>query len=226
MRIALMVITDGRAWCLKRTLASFDNMVDGPVVDRLIVDDSLDPAYAAWLDETYPAYRRMHHAGRRRGFCGAIQSGWSAIPSEVDFLVHLEDDFVFECPVDLSAMAHVLATHPELVQLVLKRQAWNDQEKAAGGIVEQWPDEYVDRRDAGPHDVPLHWLEHRLFFSTNPTIYRRSLLDLGWPGPPACEGEFTRRVLEDPAARFAFWGKRDDPPWVTHIGLERAGSGY
>jgi hypothetical protein len=223
----LMVITDGRKECLKETIKSADEHLQGLFTQRLMVNDCLDPEYRQWLGEEFYDFEIIHHT-EKRGFCGSIVTGWRAtrIPptgtARADYIFHLEDDFTFNRPVDLTAMAAVLAGHPYLAQLVLKRQPWNDEEKAAGGIVEQWPNEY--REMNSPHGS---WLEHRLFFSTNPCMYPISLIEKHkWPMVPRCEGEFTKELLMDPDLRFAFWGRREDEPWVHHIGDQRVGTGY
>ena len=69
------------------------------------------------------------------------------------------------------------------------------------------------------------FLEHDLFFTTNPSLYRRSLLDNQWPEGPQSEGRFTG-WMRDLGYRFAYLGEGSDPPWVHHIGDERAGKDY
>ncbi len=126
-------------------------------------------------------------------------------------------------------MTYVLRRHPHLAQLALRRQPWNDEERAAGGIVEQHPDDFVEV-DGGHGSV---WLEHRRFLTTNPCLYRRELMDVDWPEGPNSEGMFTHRLLERgfsgaPASqlRFGYWGSRDSGEAVEHIGHVRAGTGY
>lgn len=216
-----MVLTDGRRGCLEQTMASFLTSVTGPVGAVLIVNDSLDPGYAEFLQEVYGAAARIVSRDEKLGFCGAVQLGWSELPEGTEMVFHLEDDFTFNRPLDLLPMAEALRAHPRLVQLALRRQPWSEEERLAGGVVEVWPEEYESHWWEG-HE----WLEHRLFFTTNPSLYRVELTHAGWPDPPACEAAFTGRVLEDPGARFAYWGTRFSGPWVHHIGDERAGGGY
>lgn len=223
MSIALLVITDGRRDCLGRTLGSARTNLHGPITRRVIIDDSADPDYAAHLDRTFGARFEIVHHDQRRGFGGAIQSGWDHLADGPEpWVFHLEDDFTFNRHVDLAALARVLATHPHLVQLALRRQPVNDLEAAAGGVVEMWPDSYEDNDDG----QGAHWLEHRLFFTTNPSLYRRTLTDRGWPSGDGSERAFTDQVLADDRARFAFWGRRTDQPWVHHHGDRRSGTGY
>ena len=100
-------------------------------------------------------------------------------------------------------MARVLASEPYLAQMALRRQPWNAEERAAGGIVEQHPEDFYDRW-TGQHE----WLEHRRFFTTNPCLYRRQLLEHGWPEGTESEGHFSIQ-LRDLGYSFGYWGARD-----------------
>ncbi len=227
MRVTVLVITDGRKECLMQTMRAMYQNLHGPVDEVIIVDDSGDRVYGSWLDAMYEDRAAIVHHETRRGFGGAIRSGWATVVG-ADWVFHLEDDFVLSRPVPLMKMIATLAGNPHLVQMALRRQPVNAEEIAAGGVIERWPAEYVERTD-----TKGSWLEHRLFFTTNPSLYRYSLTALGWPEEARSEAAFTQRLLRegvkgtDPAdLRFAFWGRRADPPWVEHIGVERVGSGY
>lgn len=222
--IVLLVITDGRRDCIAKTIPSALDNLQGPITRRVLYDDSGDPDHCAWLEATFPSFDLIWHPDGRQGFGGAIRTAWFQLAhGPQQYVFHLEDDFTFNRPVDLTAMADVLDHRPELVQLALRRQPWNDHERLAGGIVEQHPDAYKDRHDASGH----HWLAHRLFFTTNPSLYRRALCSTPWPDGADSEGRFTHQLLQaDESARFAFWGDRDSGEAVEHIGRERVGTGY
>lgn len=199
-KVAFLLISDGRHDYRERTLESAKRAMPEP--DWMIeIDDS----------------------SHELGFAGAIQAGWDRIIAETDadYVFHCEGDFTFNRPVPLHRMIGVLERHRHLAQLVLKRQPWNHAERAAGGIVEQHPDDYTQRTDQG--DI---WTEHRRFWSTNPCVYPVGFCYQGWPQEPQSEGMFTHRLLADPDLRFAFWGAKYDQPMVEHIGHERAGHGY
>lgn len=228
--IALLVLADGREEYLAQTIASARVNLAGPISERWLYAETGDDAYRARLAEAYPEFIRIGEPGPKRGFSGAIQDAWRIMRerSAAEYVLHLEQDFTFNRPLDLSGPAEILADHWYLAQLALRRQPWNPQEAAAGGIVEQHPDAYVDCALAD-HE----WLEQRLFFTTNPSLYRRSLCTVAWPDPPHSEGMFTHRLLADgtPEAepgsvRFGYWGPRASTPWVHHIGHVRAGTGY
>lgn len=227
--IAVLIMTDGRRECFTQTLASAQASLRGPISEWWVHDDSGDPEYGLWLDRVLFDECRLHRTGQRSGFGGAIRSAWSQLRqrSSARFVFHLEDDFTFNQPVDLAPMVDVLNGFPHIVQLALRRQPWNDAERAAGGIVEQHPGDYSDER-GWTRDGWLDWLEHRRFFTTNPSLYRRSLIDgYDWPEGVHSEGRFGIDLLQrNPDWRFAYWGARGSGEAVTHIGHERVGTGY
>lgn len=228
MNVALIVFTDGRAECLERTLESFHlNVQDQDLITyRLIVNDQPDPTYARWIDQRW-VFDQQLTTRRRRGYAGAIHEAWHEIRRqvdyfrEIDYVLHLEDDFIFQRPVPLADMIEVLANNPHLVQMALKRQPWNDTEVAAGDLIYVSPEDYVDCFDSKGH----WWLEHRRFFTTNPNVYPKNLTRLGWPLASNSEGMFSERALIG-TNRSAYWGRRNDEPWVHHIGNTRVGTGY
>lgn len=230
MSIALLIITDGRDEELAATITSAADNLCGPVSERWMFDDTGDANHRAALARRYPAYAVLGEA-QRQGFGGAIRCAWAHLAThcKARWVFHLEADFTFTRPVNLAAMSTVLSRNPVLVQMALRRQAWNDAERAAGGVVEQHPHAYTPHHDEAGNT----WLEHRLFYTTNPSLYRVSLCATGWPHGAHSEGVMTHRLLntgspEVPAhwVRFGYWGQREDQPWVTHIGTTRAGEGY
>jgi hypothetical protein len=217
----LLVMTDGRLDCIEQTIESArDNML-GEVTYKVIHDDTGDETHRDRLRTMFPDFEVI---GRptRQGFGGAIQSAWSTLRARPErFIFHLEDDFTFNEPLPLYLMQSVLDRNPHLIQMALRRQPWNDEERAAGGIVEQHPDHYTDCTDGDSY-----WLEHRRFFTTNPSIYRTKLVEKGWPNGKRSEGKFSLKLLENPTVKFGYWGRREDPPKVEHIGDARNGVGY
>lgn len=223
MSVALLVITDGREDYLDRTIQSAQANLVGPITERWLYDDTGDDTYRDLLRTRYPQFHHIN-AGPRQGFGGAIRAAWAQIAwhSQARYVFHLEQDFTFNRPVPLRDMALVLEGNPHLAQLALRRQPWNDTEKAAGGLLEVQPDEFTGRSD-GPHE----WLEHRLWFTTNPSLYRVDLTRKHpWPKGHRSEGMFTADLLRSPKVRFGYWGARDSGEAVEHIGYERAGQGY
>lgn len=219
MSVLLLVLTDGRDHLLAHTIASAEERLQGPITRKVIHTDAGE-WHAEGLRGMYPGWEVI--GGKRAGFGGAIDRAWKHIAdADERFVFHLEDDFEMRRAIDLEAMAAVLDHHPHIVQMALRRQPWNEQERVAGGIVECWPDQYRDCEWRGHQ-----WLEHRLFFTTNPSLYRTSLCAKGWPTGLRSERAFSNIVFSDLDAVSAFWGARDSGKAVHHVGDQRVGVGY
>lgn len=174
---------------------------------------------AAYLGGSIPV-KTVDDSRHTLGMAGAVRAAWqTALDDQWDHLLHWEEDFRIDQPVDLDGMQYVLDRAPHLAQIVLKRQPWNDEEIAAGGIIELHPDDYTEFKAWGRN---IRWTEHSRIFSLNPCLIPRSVLELGWPD--GNEAGFTEKCL-DAGYRFAFYGGRDDPPRVEHVGTVR-GTGW
>ena len=63
------------------------------------------------------------------------------------------------------------------------------------------------------------WMEHRQFFTTNPSLVPRRIIDLGWPEGERSEAAFNAWCIDhDPTAAAGLWGRRDDEPLAHHAG--------
>lgn len=222
--IVLAVTTDGRAECIEPVLESLLSRVGGLDGPRLIFDDSGDRRYRSWLRSRFgPEGFAVAGNGPRRGQDRALREMWRRLRSEEfaahEWVMHVEDDFVFDRDLDAAALCAVLAAHSHLAQMALLRQPWFPAERRAGGIVARDPEAYALVVE-GPH----RWLEHRLWFTLNPCVYRRRLCSREWPLGRRHEWRFGRELCRDPSVRFGLWGGGE--PWVTHIGERRAGRGY
>lgn len=222
--LTLVVMTDGRRDCLTRSIESMTNL-SGPISVRMIHDDSGDVDYTEWLWDTFGDRWTIHSTDHRSGFAGAYRSMWKWIRDHDrnPYVLSTEDDFVFTRPVNLADMAGVLRRNPYLVQMALRRQAWNAEERAAGGVVEAHPDWY-----AAIADPEAQWLEHRAFWTTNPHLVRHSFIaSHDWPKGRNSEGRFALNLYRsEPNARAGYWGSRESGEWVEHIGEQRVGNGY
>lgn len=217
--ICFLVMTDGRREYIERTIPSMLAHLHGPITRRVIHDDSGDGVYQAWLRDRFPTFELIT-TPERAGFGGAIRSAWEQV-RHVDerFIFATEDDFVLDRRVELQDMMTALDTYPNLQQLALRRQPWNDEERAVGGVVELAPSSY--------EEVDESFLQHRNFWTTNPSLFRSDVTwKHPWPRGSRSEGMFTANLLRSPKVRFGYWGARDSGVWVTHIGEERIGVGY
>ena len=221
--VTLVIHTDGRREYLEKSVASLLANVKGPFVKKVFYDDSGDPAYKDWLNRTYGdlgigAVGPVH----RLGFGGSMRAMWSYLAGRCwsDYVFLSEDDFIYDRPVDLVPMIETLKADPKLMQVALLRGPAYAREFEAGGIIEQAPEKYRAVRANGHTRI-----EHREYFTTNPSLFRRSLTQTTrWPDVPSSERVYTQQLNQDKETRYAYWG--DGTPWITHIGAERVGSGY
>lgn len=197
-RTGVAFITDREDLYIQACCESLYDQVDGDLTTGYVVDDR---------DHTL-------------GMAGAVRDAWAwALDEDLDYLFHVEEDFLFTAPFRLDDLRWILDHAPHLAQIVLKRQPWSIEEKAAGGIIEQDPGAYT--QCAGMRHS-LTWVEHTKIFSLNPCLIPRRVLELGWPD--GNEAEFTQRCLDN-GYRFAFYGHASDPPRVEHVGVVR-GEGW
>lgn len=224
MKCALILVTDGREY-VHETVRSLQANRGNFLFDQVIV---VNDKNAPYLTEDLVEYAEsvvsptgsvvVDTARSPRGFTKQIILAWSLIDEDIDYVFHLEDDFIFLEPLRIKDMISVLERNPKLVQMALLRGPVNEEERAAGGIVEKAPDDYILIEDQ------FVWREHRKFFTTNPSVYKRSLTLRGWPDVPNSEGIFGWQLFEEnPDLRSAFW---TDHVTIEHIGHIRSGSGY
>lgn len=200
-RIGIAYISNREDQYLPRCQESFFQYVTaGEPVGHWIIDDS---------------------AGRL-GMAGAVQSAWEiALAADIDYLFHIEEDFLFTRPVDLQDLADILDEQTDLAQMCMVRQAWTPEEIAAGGLIPAHLGKAYQLRYSAT--TRAMWTEHDRLFSMNPCLIPRRVLELGWPAGPLGVGNeagFTARCLAA-GYRFAYYGSPVDLPLVEHIGAAR-----
>ena len=211
-KISLVVITDGRQSCIEQTIDKFNEIIKYDFFEKLIINDSGDPRYHNFLVNRFSGFKVVSHE-QRRGLAGAVQSAWSSVNPEVDYVFHLEDDFLFNKSIDINHMAFLLRQNPHLVQMALVRASVNPPEEAVGGFVFQHLEDYYQKED---------YFEHGRLFTLNPCLYPMSTVKMDWPDHGG-ESEFTTKVHSiDKDYRFGFHGNIYDEPLVTHIGGRRS----
>lgn len=219
MNIALLIITDGRRQYIQDTIRSASMNLKGSFGPLFIYDDSGDGYNHEWLRNNFPSFTLLWNHNRL-GAGGAINAAWQQLRTyDIDYIFHLEDDFTFNREIPVNDMAKVLEDNPHVYQMALRRQAWSSEEVKAGGVIERWPENFVQQDG---------WISHRMFFTNNPNIYRKSLIETrAYPNVKESEGHFSLSILNsDPKAQFGYWGQKTDLPWVEHIGVLRKGDIY
>lgn len=218
-QIVLVALTNDRRPHLEQTIRSAAKSLKGPIGRQLLcVDDCASPGHERRIAKDLPGWD-VQALGKSRGYAHAVAATLElAIGSGQPWIFFVEDDFTFNEPVDLRAMQALMDAHPEIAQLALLRQAWFEHETAAGGLYEAKPEAFTQREG---------YVEHRDFWTMNPMLTRRALLaEHQWPLKSHSERRFGQAVFKANGHVGAIWGKLKDKPRVTHIGAERAGTGY
>jgi hypothetical protein len=213
-QIALVILTTGRRDTLAPTIASAEENLTGPIGRKLIIVDG--PESAPEVQSQFPGWdvEGVDGGTYPRATAAAIDR---ALGCGQPWLLWLEDDFTFNAPVDLAAMQATMEAHPELAQLALLRQPWFPHEVEAGGVFVAKPGFYIQRD--GFVETTDHW-------TMNPMLVRReTLASFDWPKGAGSERGFGRSVYATGLVT-GYLGTLEDPPLVTHIGHERAGTGY
>lgn len=209
-----------RSAYLRRSLASLNEQIHGPIVQRVIYsdwpDEHRDELARIAADAGFYVVGEGHH-----GYTGSMRRMWTYLSKRAqgEYIFATEDDFIYPEPVDLEPMILTLRDNPHLAQLALLRDAFYQDEKETGGIL-GWPEPAFTL--VGQNGTSR--LEHRLFFTCNPSLFRKSLTARPWPIGKHSETLFGKQLLNDRRLRFAFWGNRVE--LTKHIGETRAGTGY
>jgi len=209
-----------RSGYLRRSLASLNEHVVGPIVQRVVYSDwagHRDELVAIAEEAGFYVAGEGHH-----GYTVARRRLWSYLARRAQgaYIFAAEDDFTYDRDVDLAPMIEALEAQPELRQMALLRGPYYSRELEVGSVLASLatPHELVNHR---PHP----FVTHRDHFTANPSLFRKSLTETAWPNGSSSERLFGDAVLKDPRARFAYWGAGE--PWITHLGAVRAAAtGY
>ncbi len=219
MKLAVLVIGDGRPHFLAETVGSIAPNVLHPITARLMVNDEADPAYCAWLDEALPEWEIVHTG--RRGMAGAVQAGFDlCLSHDPDYVLWLEEDMALVRPLPIAQAIGVLDAHHELAQMCFKREAIDPSEG------DDQLTAIVERAANWGEKASYTW--HDYIFSMNPCLIPKRVLELGWPSGPLGIGNESGMTYKLTQSGYVFgqWGHRGDAPWARHIGYAVRSVGY
>lgn len=226
IRVALTVLDDGRPEYLRQTVESlYRHLPFEDFVVHILVNDSGDSAHAEYLQNQYPEFNRQVHHIERRGLMGAFLSAWStALEYDWDFLWHNEDDILLLENLDLELMATLLTKYAHLAQIMLLRQAITMREFESGGVIQSALDDHTEY-----HDGDVTWTEHDRWFGFNPSLVKRSVVEIVVNNATAFTGANTYKgeqgvtdILRPAGYRYCYWGGINDAPRCHHIGAQHA----
>jgi hypothetical protein len=221
-KIDLLITTNGRKQYIVPTIDSWKNFIEKHVDKKIITDDSGNPEYRQWLRDTFPDFEVVALGEQNMGFSHLLKTWTTSLEFKSEYILLLEDDFLLLEDIDLEYILNTLDKNPNLLQMTLKRQAWSNEEVAAGGMIERIykEDKFIQ------HDG---WFTQREFFTTNPSFIninrlREHAKQIYQPDELISEAEFGSRIFNNnPDAYSAFLGNIFDTHKVEHIGHIRTG---
>lgn len=221
MNVAFVLRCDGRRDFIERTVQSVSDHIKAPRFSYgVIVDDSGDADYAAWLDETFPFLECLHHP-QRLGLGSCFQSALNVVlGTDADYAFMVEDDTPILRDVILTPLADVLNTDPQLAQLMFMRPPFNDEEIAAGGVYQLTPDEFTEHNDG-----TSRWVTHNRWFGFQPSLVPRDVIELMATKATNFLELGVTEPLKEAGYHFGYWGGLDDAPYCDHVGTMRS-AGY
>jgi len=223
MTYRLVVLTHGASDTLEPTLRSFHEHVTPKTADYVCIRDGggklppINPDGQTWRGTVLQP---------QQGFCAATRAAWKAatLPGP-DHVFWLEHDFLFRQDVDLRPIMETLEQDHRLAQMQFMRGPVSARERRAGGLYQLRKDAYSQAfTNLLSSSAAYPYLEHRAYFTTNPSVMRREFMQAcPWPTHESeCEGKFGIDLVER-GFKFGVWGAGE--PWVDHIG-KRDGFGY
>ena len=220
MKICSVVVGDGRIQYLRQAVASYHKSVINADDYLIMINDTGDSGYARVLDDEFPEFKIIHHP-ERRGLGGAVRSAWTeAVKTGCDFVFHVEEDFIFPDEIDAFDLVKLLVSRPHLAQMCLVRNAVNDQESAAGGMLHVDPSRYTECSNG-----QVDWLEQSSLFSFNPALISIGVIEHALHTATDFLERDVTDVLTPQGYAFGLLGKMSDDPRCIHIGTQHS-SGY
>jgi Glycosyltransferase like family 2 len=161
--VTVCITSCGRLDLLAETLATFGAHNTG--AQLLISEDSADDAVIAKVRAAYPDARILTSAGRT-GIMASIDRLYSAVTTP--YILHLEDDWAFDGPVDFAASLALLEARTDIANVCVR-------------AITEIKEKYRNRSDplthAGAQFRVMHRSAHPEFYawSPNPGLIRRDL---------------------------------------------------
>lgn len=213
-QIVLSVLTCPGRDTLPQTIASLDEMLEGPVGRKIICVDAEDVPF-----DPFPGWEAIP-MGPSEGYKTAMRRCQEIeMESGQPWVTHCEDDVLLNQPVDLGEMEGIMEEHPDLAQLSLKRQPVHAEELEVDDMLAWRPEGTFEEREGH--------IAHRAFWAATFSLTRRRFLaEHPWPLQGDSERRFGNQLFRQTRLRSGILGGLDDAPRLTHIGHERAGVGY
>lgn len=222
----MTVLTDGRKEYISRALPTWIEEYDDQIEKKFIIDDSGDPIYRDWLANNFPSFTIIPVAENRAGYVEAMRKVFSTIlDSGEPYCLHIEDDFILLKPFVIEDVIDVIKSNRLISQISFMRHPWYQNEIDAGGVIEALEGQEGAASYIQKTTNEKDWVEHKGFWTCNPSIFPNWIATMGWPEAPWSEMKFGQKLFSKNKV-CGIWGNRSDWVCVEHIGRERNGTEY
>lgn len=226
MDLCWTVLTDGRKEYIEECLPAWIDWLDNSIHKKFIIDDSGDKEYRLWLSKTFPSFNIVPVSRERSGYSAAMSTVLTtARLSKNNYCLHIEDDFVLKRKFDINASISILNSNNQLSQISFMREPWYHNEIESGGLIEAIERDNLDAVFQQKNTNGYDWIEHRSYWTCNPSIFPRWLCSFRWPSGDWSESRFSRKIFNS-GRTAGVLGLRGDRPYVEHIGRRRSGIKY
>lgn len=219
-KLILAVIGNGRKNLLDQTIKSALDNLQYDFFDYVMINDYGKQEYSDLLIKEYGDKWTIINHEINQGLSGSIRTLWNYVDiNNIDYIFHLEEDFIFNKSIDINLLVEILSKHRDIAQVALKRQPCNIEELQAGGFMQLDKSKYSEIiYNYKYNSVDL--TTHRNFFTLNPSLYPRWVVNLGWQQGWG-EREFGELLFSNPSLKCAYIGSINDSPLVHHTGVYR-----
>ena len=225
MDYAWYILGNGRRGYIERTIASWlANLAKKPK-HSYIFDDSGDPAHVKWLEDNYGKdFVVVPISDGVAGQAIAIQKIFDTLRElDVDYFLGIEEDWMLFRPLDVDEIIDALCANPHIAQMRVPRTVWHSDyhrlDLDAGSLLIY----HLNDDKAQLVAKRNHWYEtrgHFYFWSHNPSVFHRNVLDNKYPQTQSHEYDFGIQLLKREAkATVGFWAQNPYDAYITHIGF-------
>jgi hypothetical protein len=221
----LFILGNGRKGCLERTVASWEtNLIDKPK-HKIIFDDSGNQLYREYLNKRFGDRFTIVPIGDiPMGQIYGINFIYNYLREiDTDYIFELEEDWLLFRPLKMQDLIEILDSNQNIVQVRVPRTPWTELDLYNGSTISHFLSMKDSKASLIKHNK-LSWYEWRgpyWFWSHNPSLYRKSITNLPYPGEgdQHHEMQFGCNILEqNKDAVISFYAENTYDAYIYHLG--------
>ena len=222
MKITILFFSTNRLEFLIPSLDSFFKFVDFHNYEcySVMIDDypkDRDDEIFKNIQQKYAIDKLILH-DKNEGYSKTWTEAWNLIPTDTDYIFHQEDDFTYHTKIHIPNLIKIFEKRNSLYQIVLKRQVWY--EPPDSDLIYRMENNIWKTTE---EKINIDGVDHYIttqknIFNANPCIYPYFITQLDYKNNIQ-EHMIVKNILSRcPDMYGCFYGKKLDPPLVTHIG--------